>query len=216
MAAINGTDNDDTLEGTEDKDTLNGKEGDDTLSGLAGNDNLNGQEGDDTLYGGDDGDVLNGQQGDDSLYGEAGNDTLHGQEGDDSLDGGDGDDRLTGHEGDDTLTGGAGADSFHYSFEVVEDEAVSERFTDWLTANGMGGVRRRGRPAARRHRPGHLLLPIHGMARVSGRQVRPGRRAGLHHRTQPDHQRRALGLGRRRGRPGRPALRGRGLHLHRR
>lgn len=139
MAAINGTDNDDTLEGTEDKDTLNGKEGDDTLSGLAGNDNLNGQEGDDTLYGGDDGDVLNGQQGDDSLYGEAGNDTLHGQEGDDSLDGGDGDDRLTGHEGDDTLTGGTGADSFHYSFEVVEDEAVSERFTDWLTANGMGG-----------------------------------------------------------------------------
>ncbi|WP_052263840.1 calcium-binding protein [Azotobacter chroococcum] len=124
MAAINGSDNSETLEGTDSKDTLNGGAGDDTL------------------YGGDGNDMLNGQQGDDSLYGDAGDagdDILHGQEGDDSLAGGDGDDRLTGHEGDDTLTGGAGADSFHYSFEVVEGEAVSERFTDWLIANGMGG-----------------------------------------------------------------------------
>lgn len=138
MAAINGSDNSETLEGTDSKDTLNGGAGDDTLYGEGGNDNLNGQAGDDTLYGGDGNDVLNGQQGDDSLYGDAGDDILHGQEGDDSLAGGDGDDRLTGHEGDDTLTGGAGADGFHYSFEVVEDEAVSERFTDWLIANGMG------------------------------------------------------------------------------
>lgn len=138
MAVFNGSDNSETLEGTDGKDVLNGGAGDDSLYGEGGNDNLNGQEGDDTLHGGDGGDVLNGQQGDDSLYGEAGNDTLHGQEGDDSLDGGDGDDRLTGHEGDDTLTGGTGADSFHYSFEVVEGEAASERFTDWLTANGMG------------------------------------------------------------------------------
>lgn len=111
MAAINGSDNSETLEGTDSKDTLNGGAGDDTLYGEGGNDNLNGQAGDDTLYGGDGNDMLNGQQGDDSLYGDA---------------------------GDDTLTGGAGADGFHYSFEVVEDEAVSERFTDWLIANGMG------------------------------------------------------------------------------
>lgn len=136
-AAINGGELDDTLEGTAGKDTLNGFAGDDTLSGEAGDDNLNGQTGDDTLYGGDGGDMLNGQQGDDTLYGEAGEDTLHGQEGDDTLDGGDGDDRLTGHEGDDTLTGGDGADSFHYSFAVSEGTSVSERFTDWLSSQGL-------------------------------------------------------------------------------
>lgn len=139
MAVFNGSDNSETLEGTDGKDVLNGGAGDDSLYGEGGNDNLNGQAGADSLYGGTGDDVLNGQQDDDSLYGDAGDDILHGQEGDDSLAGGDGDDRLTGHEGDDTLTGGAGADSFHYSFEVVEDEAVSERFTDWLIANGMGG-----------------------------------------------------------------------------
>ncbi|WP_349617045.1 calcium-binding protein [Azotobacter salinestris] len=127
------------IEGGDGKDTLNGTAGNDAIYGEAGNDNLNGKAGNDVLYGGDGSDVLNGQEGDDRLYGEAGNDTLHGQEGADILDGGEGDDRLTGHEGDDTLTGGAGADSFHYSFEVVESEAVSERFTDWLIANGMGG-----------------------------------------------------------------------------
>jgi Ca2+-binding RTX toxin-like protein len=137
MAAINGTELDDSLAGSDGKDTLNGFAGDDTLSGAGGNDNLNGQSGDDTLYGGTGDDMLNGQQGADELYGEAGEDTLHGQTGDDTLDGGADDDRLTGHEGDDTLTGGDGADSFHYSFNVSEGTSVSERFTDWLITQGL-------------------------------------------------------------------------------
>jgi len=49
-----------------------------------------------------------------------------------------GNDTLYGEAGDDTLEGGDGNDIFHYDFEVTEGTGGSERFTDWLEANGMG------------------------------------------------------------------------------
>jgi Ca2+-binding RTX toxin-like protein len=77
MAAINGTDG---------NDTLTGSDANDSISGLAGNDTLRGGDGADSLYGGD------GQ--DDWLFGDSGNDYLQdsyglmsGGAGNDTLDG---------------------------------------------------------------------------------------------------------------------------------
>lgn len=67
------------LQGSADDDRLDGDDGSDTLYGLAGDDVLDGREGDDTLVGGD---------GWDLLYGGNGNDILNGGEGDDELYGG--------------------------------------------------------------------------------------------------------------------------------
>ncbi|TKD46319.1 hypothetical protein FCG41_02285 [Azotobacter chroococcum] len=181
---------------------INGSDNSETLEGTDSKDTLNGGAGDDTLY---------GEGGNDNLNGQAGDDILHGQEGDDSLAGGDGDDRLTGHEGDDTLTG-----SFPLQLRGRRGRGRQRALHRLADRQRHGGLRRRGRPAARRHRPGRLRQELQPVAGLPSDQVRPGRRAGLHHRTQPDHQRRALDLGRRRGRPGRPALGGRGLHLHHR
>ncbi len=129
MATINGSGNDDILEGSEGADTINAHGGDDTVYGFAGNDTINGHGGNDTLYGGEGDDTLKGMNGNDTLYGEAGND---------SLDGGNDDDRLTGGEGDDTLTGGNGRDSFHYSFAV--SEGGGENFSTWLCNQGHGAA----------------------------------------------------------------------------
>jgi len=96
-----GTDGDDTINGTDVPDLINGFAGDDTLGGGRGNDILNGDEGEDSLRGDDGNDILNG--GDD-------NDFLFGGSGDDTLNGGAGDDELQGNSGQDTLDGGAGND----------------------------------------------------------------------------------------------------------
>lgn len=85
MAAIVGTDGDDTLRGRAENDRLRG---------LAGNDDLDGGEGDDLLYG------------------EAGDDLLTSASGYDRLDGGEGDDRLVLVGTGGAVTGGAGFDTF--------------------------------------------------------------------------------------------------------
>ena len=76
--------------GSEQADSLEGSEGNDTIHAGAGNDVLFGMGGNDTLYGGAGNDVLFGGSGDDHLYGGEGNDVLFGGSGDDYLDGGDG------------------------------------------------------------------------------------------------------------------------------
>lgn len=72
---ITGSDNDDTLNGTNVVDRL---------YGLNGNDNLSGGDGDDALYGGAGNDTLNGGAGMDILDGGTGNDTLAGGLGNDT------------------------------------------------------------------------------------------------------------------------------------
>jgi Ca2+-binding RTX toxin-like protein len=98
---VAGTSGDDTLYGTEERDTLLGGAGDDVIHGLGGDDWLDGGSGDDLLH---------GDAGDDTLLGGTGNDSLDGGSGDDLLLGGDGDDQLLGGAGRDELGGGAGSD----------------------------------------------------------------------------------------------------------
>jgi Ca2+-binding RTX toxin-like protein len=68
MATINGDENDNNLQGTENEaDIINGLGGNDKLFGLNGNDQLFGGEGEDTLDGGLEGDVINGGNGFDTV-----------------------------------------------------------------------------------------------------------------------------------------------------
>jgi len=128
VTLTDGTDADETLDGSAGNDRMRGLDGDDQLDGAAGNDELRGDNGNDTLSGGAGTDTLHGHDGqdrmdggtaNDSLLGHNGNDTLNGGAGDDALNGSAGNDDLHGDEGDDTLhggldddtlTGGAGAD----------------------------------------------------------------------------------------------------------
>jgi Ca2+-binding RTX toxin-like protein len=109
-AGLGGTAGDDTLVGTEKRDSLAGGDGNDLIYGLGGDDWLDGGSGDDEVYGGDGADILLGDTGDDLLDGGNGDDRLLGGEGADSLFGGAGADRLDGGSGDDSLDGGSGLD----------------------------------------------------------------------------------------------------------
>lgn len=70
--------------GTNNNDTLNGTDLPDDMRGLKGNDTLNAKAEFDTLLGGRGNDTLKGEAGPDDLNGELGNDTLLGGPGDDS------------------------------------------------------------------------------------------------------------------------------------
>lgn len=136
MATINGTSNNNTLNGSTDPDdtffafggadVVNAGEGNDTAFGGAGNDTLNGQNGNDHLYGQEDADrlfggfgndVLDGGIGNDSLDGGADNDVLWGGAGTDTLLGNTGNDLLEGGGGNDILNGGDGNDTISYANE---------------------------------------------------------------------------------------------------
>jgi hypothetical protein len=88
----------DTLKNIE---ALQGSNFDDKLEGSNKNNTLEGMGGNDKLYGGNGDDLLMGGAGDDELYGENGKDVLEG---------GDGNDKLYGGNGEDILKGGAGDD----------------------------------------------------------------------------------------------------------
>lgn len=107
---MTGLDGDDTLTGSDLKDTLFGNAGHDVIAGQGGDDLLRGGMGNDTLTGNRGHDVLHGDLGDDELSGGLGNDRLYGGLGRDLLKGDDGDDQLYGGRGDDQLYGGDGAD----------------------------------------------------------------------------------------------------------
>ncbi|NES22364.1 MAG: calcium-binding protein [Symploca sp. SIO3E6] len=110
---INGTADDDILEGTLGIDKIFGFGGDDVLRGNQEQDFLFGGAGNDNLSGGLGRDFLLGEAGNDLLYGDDGNDNLDGGAGNDQLDGGNGSDTLFGGEGNDNLNGGAGLDYFN-------------------------------------------------------------------------------------------------------
>ena len=97
-----------TVQGSEENDSLDGTSGSEIIHGNGGNDTLYGNDGNDVLYGDTGNDTLHGGNGNDTLYGGAGNDTLNGGYGDDILDGGAGDDILYGNDGDDTYLFGFG------------------------------------------------------------------------------------------------------------
>ncbi len=83
MSVINGTNQNDTIQGTSKDDKIFGANGNDYLNGLGKNDQLDGGNGNDTLRGGDGNDTLKGGNGNDRLYAGKGQDLLTGGNGDD-------------------------------------------------------------------------------------------------------------------------------------
>ncbi|WP_165390792.1 calcium-binding protein [Pseudoduganella lutea] len=108
--------------GTNESETLSGSEFADTLSGIGGNDDLRGRGGQDVIDGADGNDTIVGGWGSDTLRGGGGNDYLvAGREGaygrtilfSNSLVGGEGNDTLIAEGVRDTLDGGSGDDTLY-------------------------------------------------------------------------------------------------------
>jgi len=143
-ANINGTGDDDFLEGTPGKDRINGQGGDDHLRGFGGDDNLKGaggqdrlegDNGDDTLVGGAGADVLTGGLGNDDMNGGADDDWLLGNAGEDFLDGGSENDVLDGGDDDDNVKGGSGND---HAFGGKGNDLVTGGPGDDVVEGGIG------------------------------------------------------------------------------
>jgi Ca2+-binding RTX toxin-like protein len=119
--------------GTDESDTLNGSEVRDKIFGLAGNDKLYGNDGNDTLRGGDGHDTMEGGAGHDNLKGQVlGNDRLIGGPSPDYLNDEVGRNRMYGGDANDTLygigdvlSGGPGDDQiFLYDYDAAGPTAV--------------------------------------------------------------------------------------------
>jgi Ca2+-binding RTX toxin-like protein len=98
-------------EGTDDGETMLGSERADVCQAKGGDDDVEGAGGSDKLFGGDGDDRIFGRFGNDQLSGEAGNDEIEGGRGDDRLSGGPGNDQLNGGYGNDRLDAGPGNDT---------------------------------------------------------------------------------------------------------
>jgi Ca2+-binding RTX toxin-like protein len=132
------------LDGTADDDIINGRGGNDTLNGQDGNDQLNGDDGDDVLYGARGNDTLHGGAGhdfligdadDDILYGDDGNDQFHDLQGANEQYGGDGDDLfyLEGAQTQAVIDGGSGFDVFYLSGQSWAQSILTGADTDFIS-----------------------------------------------------------------------------------
>jgi parallel beta-helix repeat protein len=111
--------------GTQGNDDLIGTSQRDVITGLGGNDRFNGCSGDDTLNGNSGNDGIAGGPGDDNLHGNEGNDYLQGDTGSDSLYGNEGNDILVGNEDRDRFFCGSGNDKildFEYPLDVKSND----------------------------------------------------------------------------------------------
>ena len=118
---IVGTDDSETLEGTDGNDVICGLEGDDVIEGGAGNDLLVGNEGNDTIKGGAGNDRIPSGFGVDVIRGGPGNDRITAGEGADRVSGDDGNDRINGGGGNDRLKGNADDDKL---FGVYQNDRL--------------------------------------------------------------------------------------------
>ena len=91
---ILGTENDDSLTGTENRDYIFGLDGNDTIEGLSGDDFLFSRAGDSTISGGDGRDRIYARSGRDTLIGGAGDDRFRDISGGNEIDGGEGRDTV--------------------------------------------------------------------------------------------------------------------------
>ena len=134
---LNGTNQNDAIQGSRHDETINTFQGQDTVSAGSGNDTVNlgngkeqlpnfafGEGGDDILNGGNGKDILDGGCGDDVLSGGNGKDTLIGQDGNDLLLGGLGDDTIQGGHGDDTIDSGGGPDNILFGRGDGQDTLI--------------------------------------------------------------------------------------------
>ncbi|MCZ4093341.1 calcium-binding protein [Sinorhizobium psoraleae] len=153
MAYIPGTENDDTLNGSDGRDQILGFGGNDRLFGVGGDDVIQGGAGDDRLEGGEGNDGLWGDAGRDELYGGAGDDTLHAGIGGDHLDGGAGIDTVSyadapGRAWADLNLGRGGGDEPYYpprtfdtysGIENIDGSAFDDSFIGSEEANVLRG-----------------------------------------------------------------------------
>jgi Ca2+-binding RTX toxin-like protein len=123
IATIVGTQGDDTLVGSPQRDVIQALGGEDEIASLGG---------DDLVCAGPGVDDVSGGRGDDELLGENGVDDLSGGAGDDVISGGRGVDELSGNTGDDDLSGQAGADEV--SGGSGDDEVAGNAGADQLSA----------------------------------------------------------------------------------
>ncbi len=126
---IEGTNDNDTLNGGEDRDRIFGRAGDDLIFGNGGDDVLGGGSGEDTIYGGPGNDfIYPGQDGKKTYYGEEGDDKLNGLYSEDTLRGGPGNDTLNGGMNTDWLFGGEGNDLLRISSDFAEGGEGADTF----------------------------------------------------------------------------------------
>lgn len=110
LATIVGTDGDDVIEGTPERDVIVALGGDDVIYGKGGSDIICAGAGEDTIRGHGGHDAIFGGRGNDRIFGGSRGDFLHGGAGDDELFGRTGRDLLVGGSGDDLLAGNRHAD----------------------------------------------------------------------------------------------------------
>jgi uncharacterized repeat protein (TIGR01451 family) len=108
---IEGTNGNDELTGTGDRDVILARGGNDRIDSLGGNDVICAKGGNDKVRARGKNDLVRGGGGDDRIRGGAAGDTLRGGSGNDRLNGGGGSDSLNGGSGDDRCIGGPGRDS---------------------------------------------------------------------------------------------------------
>ena len=125
-----GWNGDDLIFGEGGRDSIFGGKGNDFILGNEGYDRLKGGDGDDQIFGGSGGDGIHGEDGNDRLFGELGNDHINGGAGNDLLAGGQGYDYLLGETGNDHLAGGVGNDWLYGG--DGEDELFGEEGNDTL------------------------------------------------------------------------------------
>ena len=115
-----GTNGPDIICGKGDGDNIKGGDGNDIILGGPGPDNLQGGDGNDKIRANTEGDKVDGGNGDDELHGGSqndfmlggpGDDLIQGHLGNDHMDGESGDDRVEGHEDNDDVIGGSDDDS---------------------------------------------------------------------------------------------------------
>jgi Ca2+-binding RTX toxin-like protein len=139
-AMIVGTDGDDLLQGTPDRDVIWGGDGNDTITGSLGNDLLCGGPGADLVHGGRGNDVADGGAGaDDRVIGDLGDDKVIGGPG--------GADEVAGSLGIDTVSGGPGDFDFvhgDYGYDRMDGGSGKDDIASFATdvaAGKSGGVK---------------------------------------------------------------------------
>jgi Ca2+-binding RTX toxin-like protein len=134
LAKIVGTDGDDELQGTPERDVIWGGDGDDAILGSLGNDLLCGGPGADLLHGGRGNDVADG--------GAGAEDRAIGDLGDDKVIGGPGDaDEAAGSLGIDTVSGGPGDSDFvhgDYGYDRMDGGPGVDDIASFATDVGAG------------------------------------------------------------------------------
>jgi Ca2+-binding RTX toxin-like protein len=133
-AMIVGTEGDDDLQGTPERDVIWGGDGDDSISGSLGNDLLCGGPGADLVHGGRGNDIADGGAGaDDRVIGDLGDDKVTGGPG--------GADEVAGSLGIDTVSGGPGDFDFvhgDYGYDRMDGGPGRDDIASFATDVGAG------------------------------------------------------------------------------